>query len=57
MAGSTRRLVRRKKQAGEFKELYVVYSQFCHRADGRAPVDEMGLVGRRWNTKNAEVVK
>lgn len=47
-----------KKKADESKDLYVMQCQFCHGPDGRAPVKEMGFVGRNWKTKtHAEAVK
>lgn len=40
------------------RDLYVANCQMCHGVDGRAPLKEMGFVGRVWKTKTAaEAVK
>ncbi|MEX2273092.1 MAG: cytochrome c [Vicinamibacterales bacterium] len=40
------------------KELYGSMCQACHGPDGKAPIKEMGFVGRKWKTKTvAEAAK
>jgi mono/diheme cytochrome c family protein len=42
-----------KKKPDPTKDLYVTHCQMCHGEDGRAPLQEMGFVGRKWKTKTA----
>src|SRR5215203_4075025 len=47
-----------KKKAEESKDLYLMHCQSCHGPDGRAPVEGMSFVGRKWKTKtHAEAMK
>ena len=40
------------------KDLYGSMCQACHGPDGKAPIKEMGFVGRKWKTKTvAEAAK
>jgi mono/diheme cytochrome c family protein len=43
----------RQKKAPSSKDLYATHCQMCHGVDGKAPVPEMGFVGRKWKTKTA----
>ena len=36
--------------ASAVKELYGSLCQACHGVDGKAPIKEMGFVGRKWKT-------
>ncbi len=36
--------------AAKVKELYGSLCQACHGVDGKAPIKEMGFVGRKWKT-------
>jgi mono/diheme cytochrome c family protein len=42
-----------KKKPDPTRDLYVTNCQMCHGEDGRAPLKEMGFVGRKWKTKTA----
>jgi mono/diheme cytochrome c family protein len=58
LAASTSGEPAQKKKADESNDLYVMHCQFCHGPDGRAPVEGMSFVGRKWKTKtHAEAVK
>jgi mono/diheme cytochrome c family protein len=41
------------------RELYVTMCQMCHGPEGKAPIKEMGFVGRKWKhgTKTADMIK
>lgn len=46
-------------KAPAVKELYGSMCQACHGPDGKAPIKDMGFVGRKWKhgTKTADMIK
>ena len=38
-------------KAAQVKELYATMCQACHGPEGKAPIKEMGFMGRAWKTK------
>ena len=53
--------VLQKNKTDAIKDLYAAHCQVCHGLDGKAPIPEMGFVGRKWKTKttaaSAEVIR